>query len=263
MYTSAEPCAMCAGAIYWAGIGRVVYGLSESAAEADHRQRTRKTRRWPCPAASSSRPASARSRWWGRFLRTKRPHSTPGCGIERSGIGSTYTPAMARPRSSSRPRPFRTLGNPIARARAGNRAHRKGLCRSGRARSADRDLREEGRPAQRRPRGRQGLGRSGLPRAAVQGRNAGDRASSAMPAARASTSSRWRIRRSGTTWSCARCAPVIRGRCSACRRSGTSRRPTARARSPIRAACSPISASRCRRTPKSACGIPPPRSAIW
>src|SRR5271155_1779775 len=29
MYTSAEPCAMCAGAIYWTGIGRVVYGLSE------------------------------------------------------------------------------------------------------------------------------------------------------------------------------------------------------------------------------------------
>jgi len=30
MYTSAEPCAMCAGAAYWAGFGRVVYGLSES-----------------------------------------------------------------------------------------------------------------------------------------------------------------------------------------------------------------------------------------
>ena len=29
LYTSAEPCAMCAGAIYWVGIGRVVYGLSE------------------------------------------------------------------------------------------------------------------------------------------------------------------------------------------------------------------------------------------
>ena len=27
--TSAEPCAMCAGAIYWCGISRVVYGLSE------------------------------------------------------------------------------------------------------------------------------------------------------------------------------------------------------------------------------------------
>ncbi len=29
LYSSAEPCAMCSGAIYWAGIGRVVYGLSE------------------------------------------------------------------------------------------------------------------------------------------------------------------------------------------------------------------------------------------
>jgi tRNA(Arg) A34 adenosine deaminase TadA len=29
IYASAEPCAMCAGAIYWAGIGRLVYGLSE------------------------------------------------------------------------------------------------------------------------------------------------------------------------------------------------------------------------------------------
>jgi tRNA(Arg) A34 adenosine deaminase TadA len=31
MYTSAEPCAMCSGAIYWSGIGRLVYGLSEHA----------------------------------------------------------------------------------------------------------------------------------------------------------------------------------------------------------------------------------------
>jgi tRNA(Arg) A34 adenosine deaminase TadA len=29
LYTSAEPCAMCSGAIYWAGIGRVVFGLTE------------------------------------------------------------------------------------------------------------------------------------------------------------------------------------------------------------------------------------------
>jgi tRNA(Arg) A34 adenosine deaminase TadA len=29
LYSSAEPCAMCAGACYWAGIGRVVYGLGE------------------------------------------------------------------------------------------------------------------------------------------------------------------------------------------------------------------------------------------
>ena len=34
LYTSAEPCAMCAGAIYWAGIGRVVYGQTEKALKA-------------------------------------------------------------------------------------------------------------------------------------------------------------------------------------------------------------------------------------
>lgn len=30
LYTSAEPCVMCTGAIYWTGIGRIVYALSES-----------------------------------------------------------------------------------------------------------------------------------------------------------------------------------------------------------------------------------------
>lgn len=29
LVSSAEPCAMCAGAAYWAGLSRVVYGLSE------------------------------------------------------------------------------------------------------------------------------------------------------------------------------------------------------------------------------------------
>lgn len=29
LFSSAEPCAMCAGAIYWSGISRVVYALSE------------------------------------------------------------------------------------------------------------------------------------------------------------------------------------------------------------------------------------------
>lgn len=34
LYTSTEPCAMCAGAIYWAGIARVVYALGEDALRA-------------------------------------------------------------------------------------------------------------------------------------------------------------------------------------------------------------------------------------
>jgi tRNA(Arg) A34 adenosine deaminase TadA len=34
LFVSAEPCAMCAGAAYWAGVGRVVYGLSERALKA-------------------------------------------------------------------------------------------------------------------------------------------------------------------------------------------------------------------------------------
>jgi tRNA(Arg) A34 adenosine deaminase TadA len=29
LYTSTEPCAMCAGAIYWANVRRVVFGLSQ------------------------------------------------------------------------------------------------------------------------------------------------------------------------------------------------------------------------------------------
>ena len=31
LYASTEPCAMCAGAIYWSGLGRVVFALSSAA----------------------------------------------------------------------------------------------------------------------------------------------------------------------------------------------------------------------------------------
>lgn len=30
LYTAVEPCCMCAGAIYWAGIGAVVFGMTEA-----------------------------------------------------------------------------------------------------------------------------------------------------------------------------------------------------------------------------------------
>lgn len=59
LYSSAEPCAMCAGAIYWAGIGRVVFGQSERGLKAmtgDHAENP--TLDLPCRAvfAAGQRP---------------------------------------------------------------------------------------------------------------------------------------------------------------------------------------------------------------
>ena len=59
LYTSAEPCAMCAGAIFWSGVSRLVFGLS-----GDRLHRAAGFRRrcsWPAPAMCSPGPA-ARSR---------------------------------------------------------------------------------------------------------------------------------------------------------------------------------------------------------
>ncbi len=54
LYSSAEPCAMCAGAIYWAGIGRVVYGQSEKGPEGGDRRARRE------PDARSAVPGRVR-----------------------------------------------------------------------------------------------------------------------------------------------------------------------------------------------------------
>ena len=69
MYTSAEPCAMCAGAAYWAGIGRVVSGLSEQR-KGDHRRPSgksdarsslpRRLCQWPTPRRGDRAPARRR-----------------------------------------------------------------------------------------------------------------------------------------------------------------------------------------------------------
>ena len=49
LYTSTEPCAMCAGAIYWSGIRRVVFALSEaSLADIVAEQEGVPTMRLPC-----------------------------------------------------------------------------------------------------------------------------------------------------------------------------------------------------------------------
>ena len=63
LYTSAEPCAMCAGAIYWAGIGRVVYGQTEKALKAHtgaHEENP--TLDLPCEARLRRRSTANRSR---------------------------------------------------------------------------------------------------------------------------------------------------------------------------------------------------------
>jgi tRNA(Arg) A34 adenosine deaminase TadA len=39
VYASAEPCAMCAGALFWGGIKRLVYGLSKSRASEVEREK--------------------------------------------------------------------------------------------------------------------------------------------------------------------------------------------------------------------------------
>jgi tRNA(Arg) A34 adenosine deaminase TadA len=39
VYASAEPCAMCSGALFWGGIGRLVYGLSKKRSSAVERDK--------------------------------------------------------------------------------------------------------------------------------------------------------------------------------------------------------------------------------
>jgi tRNA(Arg) A34 adenosine deaminase TadA len=52
LYTSAEPCATCAGAIYWAGIGRVVCG------RARRRSKSRPARTLDLPCGLVSPPVN-------------------------------------------------------------------------------------------------------------------------------------------------------------------------------------------------------------
>lgn len=66
LYSSAEPCAMCAGAIYWCGIGRVVYALSEHqllGLTGDHAENP--TLALPCRNvfARGQRPIDVRGPW--------------------------------------------------------------------------------------------------------------------------------------------------------------------------------------------------------
>lgn len=61
LVTSVEPCCMCSGGTYWAGIGRVVYGMTEKRL-AELTGDNPENLTMDCPASTSSTPGSARSR---------------------------------------------------------------------------------------------------------------------------------------------------------------------------------------------------------
>ena len=93
LYTSAEPCAMCAGAIYWAGIGRVVFGLSERRLKAmtgDHAENP--TLDLPCRTVFARRPAP-RSKSSARLLEEEAAalHAGVWDAAERSSCDMTQS----------------------------------------------------------------------------------------------------------------------------------------------------------------------------
>jgi len=147
MYTSTEPCAMCSGAIYWCGIGRVIYGLSEAGLltlTGSHEDNP--TMSLPCrdvfahdqgPSGSSAQPWKTRP---AAFMtgsgtepaagetraRTRASVITPGSSTNRSRSQVTAPAKMtsgpspgAQPRTSiqvtASPRRARDPGSPPAR----------------------------------------------------------------------------------------------------------------------------------------------------
>ena len=83
LYTSTEPCAMCAGAVYWSGIGTVVYALAESAlAELTGPDPENPTLALPCREvfARGQRPVAVRG-----------PHPLPAARAVHDGF---WTPGI-------------------------------------------------------------------------------------------------------------------------------------------------------------------------
>ena len=157
-----------------------------------------------------------------------------------------FSPHATRRSRSSRPRPSRlgTVRDAGARQGARDRADREGLRRNRGARRDRRSLRDADRPAERRPRRRQGLERSGLPHGAPRRRDQGGRRPRLFRQGRRSPHRRREHAGAPQPRRLHALLLLPLGRCWVSRRSGTSRRPIARARSATRAASSPISAWR-------------------
>ena len=79
LYASTEPCAMCSGAIYWSGIGRVVFALagSELIALTGDDPETRRSTARPGRCSPPS-PGRSRSSVRTRCLRRSRSTATSG-----------------------------------------------------------------------------------------------------------------------------------------------------------------------------------------
>lgn len=79
LYTSSEPCVMCTGAIYWTGIGRIVYALSESSLvelTGDDPENPTST----FPAERSSPAGNATSKFSVHCSKMRRPRPTKDSG---------------------------------------------------------------------------------------------------------------------------------------------------------------------------------------
>ena len=77
LYTSTEPCAMCCGAIFWAGIPRVVYALAESELVAMNP-----------PEHTLSLPSRDIFARGGRATAVSGPHEVPGVRAVHDGFWS-------------------------------------------------------------------------------------------------------------------------------------------------------------------------------
>ena len=187
-----------------------------------------------------------------------------GVRIRHQGLLHGSRPRSSRPPSSPRSRPFRTVGDRTARARAGNDPDREGLCRSGRARC------HRSRPT--RPRSDRATARASSPRPGPIRPSAQALLDDATPAIAALgyASRGRRASRRGREHAAApqhgRLHAVLLLPVGSARAAAglvqVRALSLARGERPARRAA-PISASACRRTPRSGCGIRPRKSVIW
>jgi tRNA(Arg) A34 adenosine deaminase TadA len=106
LYTSVEPCCMCAGTAYWANVGRIVYGITEAQLlEHTGNHGENPTMDLPCrrvfaagqkkiqvigPVEESSAETVAMQRaFWARSVKALLPMKSAGLAVRCHGCGET------------------------------------------------------------------------------------------------------------------------------------------------------------------------------